>query len=213
MTKLATETLQGFNQFLSDQKKLEGEAALTVATFSSTYTLAHDFTPLKNVKDFTVEDYKTGGYTALLDAIGNTINATGAKLAAMAEEDRPSKVIFVIITDGAENYSRLFTRSQIFDMITHQREKYSWEFVFLGADQNAIQEGMSLGVTAHNSMAYVADSVGIYSNYATISSNISSYRSGDLQQVNFFDQQKTVTTPLDQSATQNQYEKHPVTIK
>lgn len=196
MTKLATETLQGFNHFLSEQKKFEGEASLTVATFSSTYTLTHDFTPLKDVNDFTVEEYKTGGYTALLDAIGNTINATGAKLAAMPEEERPSKVIVVIVTDGAENYSRQFSRSQIFDMITHQREKYFWEFVFLGADQNSIQEAMSLGVTAMNAMQYSCDSIGVVSNYSTISANISSYRAGTAQQVNFFDQKVVPDAPV-----------------
>lgn len=188
MTKLSAETLSGFNKFLSEQKNSDGEATLTLATFSNDYTLVHDFCKLGSIGELTVANYKTGGYTALLDALGKTIDATGVKLAAMPEEDRPSKVIFVIITDGQENFSREFNRTQILEKITHQREKYNWEFIFLGANQDAIQEGMNLGVTMHNSFNYIADSAGTSTVYKTVSSNMSSYRAGNAQQVNFFDQ-------------------------
>lgn len=188
MKNLTAETITGFNTFLSDQKKVEGEATLTLATFSSDYTLVHDCTPLEKVSELTTETYRASGWTALLDALGRTINATGAKLAAMKEEDRPSKVIFVIMTDGEENYSKEFTREKIFEMITHQRDKYSWEFVFLGANQDAIKAGTSLGVSGFNSVAYIADSAGIHANYSSISSNMTAYRNGGAQQVSFFDQ-------------------------
>lgn len=188
MTKLTAETLAGFNKFLADQKAVDGEAVMTLATFSSDYTLVHDFCKLGSVAELTLDTYKTGGYTALLDALGRTIDATGVKLATMAEEDRPSKVIFVVITDGQENFSREFNRSQVFEKITHQREKYGWEFVFLGANQDAIQEGMKLGVSMQNAFTYSADVAGTQAIYNSVSSNMTTYRGGAAQQVNFFDQ-------------------------
>lgn len=189
MTKLTAETISGFNKFLADQKACDGEATLTLATFASDYTLVHDCVPLDSVKDLTLDNYRTGGYTALLDALCRTIDATGVKLAAMPEDKRPHKVIVAIITDGQENYSREFTsRDAVFERITHQREKYSWEFVFLGANQDAIQEGMKLGVTASNSYNFIADSAGVAGMNSVFSSNMTAYRNGTAQQVNFFDQ-------------------------
>lgn len=197
MTKLTAETITGFNKFLSDQKQVDGEATLTLATFASDYTLVHDFDKLASVSELSLGNYRTGGYTALLDALARTMDATGVKLAAMQEDERPSKVIFVVITDGQENFSREFTREQVLAKINHQREKYGWEFVFLGANQDAIQEGMKLGVTAQNSFTYTADAVGTTSVYNSISSNMSTYRKQSSQNVNFFDQGNgtTAATP------------------
>lgn len=191
MKRLSNDTIGGFNTFLADQRKVEGEAVFTLATFSSDYTLVHDCVPLKNVSDLTVEKYQPSGYTALLDALGRTINATGIRLAAMKEEDRPSQVIFVVITDGEENYSREFTREKVFEMISHQREKYSWEFVFLGCTSDQIKGAVHLGVTAANSFAYTADSAGVASSYNSISSNMTAYRSSGAKQVDFFKQTPT----------------------
>lgn len=195
MKNLTAETISGFNTFLADQKKVEGEATLTLATFSSNYTLVHDCMPLQKVGDLTTASYQATGWTALLDAIGMTINATGSKLAAMKEEDRPSKVIVVVITDGAENYSKEFTRDKILEMIAHQREKYSWEFVFLGASIEQVQESVNLGITASNSIMYTTDAAGVAASYSSISSNMTAYRNGNVQQVNFFDQDQSQTNP------------------
>lgn len=197
MTKLTAETLAGFNKFVADQKEVDGEATLTLATFGSDYTLVHDFVELASIKELTINEYKTGGYTALLDAIAKTVDATGNKLAAMKEEDRPSKVIFVIITDGQENYSREFNRAAVMERIKHQREKYSWEFVFLGCSMEQIAESMSLGITSKNSYAYTLDSAGITASYNSISTNMSTYRNGTAQQVNFFDQNNNATVNPD----------------
>ena len=193
MTKLTAETISGFNKFLAEQKAVDGAATLTLATFASDYTLVHDFIALSDVPELTLTNYRTGGYTSLLDALARTIDATGVKLASMSEEERPGKVIFVVITDGQENFSREFTREQVFEKITHQREKYSWEYVFLGANQDAIAEGMKLGVSGLNSVTFTADSAGVASNYSSISSNMSTYRRNSAQQVSFFDQGTTVT--------------------
>jgi hypothetical protein len=106
------------------------------------------------------------------------MDTLGQKLAAMAEPDRPSKVLFVIITDGEENSSRKYTLSKIKDMIEHQRQVYSWEFIFLGANIDAVSVGSSLGVAANNSFNYSSDSIGIRNVYKGISATTQSFRSG-----------------------------------
>jgi len=192
MTKLTAETITGFNKFLNEQKAVDGEATLTLATFASDYTLVHDFLPLKSVDELTLTTYKTGGYTALLDALVKTIDATGAKLAALPEEERPGKVIFVVITDGQENFSKTFTKTHAMEKITHQREKYGWEFVWMGCDMSQVADGISLGVSVSNAVMYSGTSEGVASAYQSISSNTATYRSGTAQQVNFFDQGSAV---------------------
>jgi hypothetical protein len=112
----------------------------------------------------------------------------GAKLAAMSEEDRPSKVIFLIMTDGEENSSRRYSASQIQEMVTHQREKYSWEFVFMGANIDAIAAGTNLGITATNSVNYVASAAGTHELYGSVSRSLGSYRVSNRKQVDFFNQ-------------------------
>src|ERR1700722_18258363 len=169
MEKLTTETLLGFNKFLAEQKAVEGEATLTLATFANDYTLIHDCAPLKDIADLTIETYKAGGYTALYDAIGKTINATGAKLASMNEEDRPSKVIVVVISDGEENRSREFTHDRVMDMILHQRDKYSWEVIYLGCDLSQVKTAVSLGINASNAITFVPDAAGIATSYSSVS--------------------------------------------
>jgi uncharacterized protein YegL len=176
MTKLSTDTIGGFNKFISDQKLVEGEATLTLATFSSDYKLVYDNLPLKDIKELTVADYPTGGYTALLDAIGKTINDVGAKLAAMKEEDRPSKVIVLIMTDGEENRSTKFTKSAIQEMIKHQEQKYNWTFVYIGANVDAIKEGETIGIRMANSVNYDATKGGLASAYSVVSKNLATHR-------------------------------------
>lgn len=176
MGKLANDTLGGLNGFLEDQKNVEGEAILSLATFSTDYKLVHDGKSIKDISNLTLEDYKTGGYTALLDAIGKMINDVGAKLAAMNEEDRPSKVIFSIVTDGEENRSVEFTKAQIISMIKHQEEKYNWTFIYLGANVDAVKEASTLGIRTANSINYSATTKGVASAYDVMGSNLRSHR-------------------------------------
>lgn len=176
MQPLASETIQGFNSFLAEQKKDKSDAIFTLATFASDYSLVYDGVPLADVADLNSSTYKTGGYTALLDAIGKTVNAHGAKLAAMKEEDRPSKVLVLIMTDGAENASAEFKANHIKDMVNHQKDKYSWEFVFIGANQDAITAGASIGVAASNSYSYSANAVGTKQLFRSVSSGVTRYR-------------------------------------
>ena len=126
MSNLAAETISGFNQFIDEQKALPGDAALTLAVFSSptNYDLVYDAVPLQSITPLTKNEYSPGGYTALHDAICLTVDSVGAKLSALQEEERPSKVLVLIMTDGLENASRTFHAEDVKERITHQTEKY-----------------------------------------------------------------------------------------
>ena len=178
MSSVKTDTIGGFNEFLKSQKDCPGEAILTLAQFDDRYEIVHDG---KNIQDVPPLDDKTfvpRGNTALLDAIGRTINATGARLSILHEDSRPSKVIFVILTDGQENASKELTREKVMEMIKHQTEAYKWDFVFLGANQDAIQAGMSMGILAGNSMTYAANAKGTGAAFRSVSVNLCSSRIG-----------------------------------
>ena len=132
MQHLTHDTIGSFNTFLAEQKIVPGEAAFSLCIFSTDYRLVHDFAVLNSVPELTTKVYSPNGGTALLDAMGTTIDSVGARLSAMPEEERPSKVIFLIITDGAENSSKRFNADQIRAKVQHQKDVYSWEVVFIG---------------------------------------------------------------------------------
>ena len=120
--------------------------------------------------------YVPRGTTALLDAIGRTINTIGERLDKTSEPDRPGKVLIVILTDGLENASQEFKRNQIYSMIKHQREKYAWEFIFLGANQDAIHAGSAIGIPASNAATFVAEPGGASKAFAAIACATAAYR-------------------------------------
>lgn len=179
MRPLQHETIKGFNEFLASQKKEPGEALFTLALFSTAgeYQLVFNAVPIQEVPAFTTATYDPNGWTALLDAVGQTCNAVGSRLANMKEEDRPSKILVLIMTDGDENNSRNFTHDNIKDIIAHQRDKYSWEFVFIGANQDAITAGASIGIAATNSYNFVASAAGSASLFDNVTRGVSDYRS------------------------------------
>lgn len=187
MSHLASDTIGSFNGFIADQKNVPGDAVFTLCTFNSNHEMVYDFVPLNNVPNLTAANYSPSGGTALLDAIGITIDSVGAKLAAMPEEERPSKVIFIIITDGEENSSRLFNKEQVKAKVELQRNTYSWEFVFMGANIDAISAGTSLGVSATNSMNYSATRGGTRKIYQNTSDSLKSFRTSSKPIENFFD--------------------------
>lgn len=172
----------GVNSFIGDQQKLEGECTFTLAQFDTSHNIVYNFVNLKEVKPYSL--IPRGG-TALLDAIGTQINTLGAKLDSLSDEEKPEKVIFIIVTDGEENSSTEFTRDQILKMITHQEETYKWEFVFMAANQDAIQAGASLGVKFDKSMTFVASGIGTTNAFSSLSSNAAAYRSGADATYNF----------------------------
>jgi uncharacterized protein YegL len=188
MAGLTTDTIGNFNTFLKEQKEYPGEAVFTLCTFNTDYRLPHDFVKIASVPNLSNKTYNPQGGTALLDAMGTTIESVGRKLAAMPEDERPSKVIFLIITDGHENSSKRFTAEQIKSMVEHQKDVYSWEFVFMGANIDAIGTGTSLGISAMNSLNYSADSVGTHQLYKSISENMSTYRGSTSSRADFFNQ-------------------------
>lgn len=186
MGNLATDTIGSFNTFLAEQKLVPGEAVFTLCTFNEESKLVHDFVKLGSVPDLNSKTYTPHGSTALLDAVGSTINSVGVKLAAMPEEERPSKVIFLIITDGQENASTDFSRAQVKEMIEHQRNTYQWEFVFMGANIDAVGEGMSLGIAQQNTLNYDASSAGTHELYRGVSDSMKTYRAGNTSKSDFF---------------------------
>jgi uncharacterized protein YegL len=177
MEPLRADAIGGFNAFLDDQKKQPGAANLTLVLFNHGYDVVVDGRPIQEVQSLTEKNYVPSGNTALLDAIGRTINQVGKRLADMQEADRPGKVILVILTDGQENASQEFNKDQIASMVKHQQEVYKWQVVFLSSDMNAIQDAQNLGVNQQTCGAYAAGSVGTRRAYATMSKSVSNYRS------------------------------------
>ena len=177
----------GLNQFVDDQKKLSGEVRLTFVRFDEVY---EEVLIRTNIKDVWKLDLRPRGCTALLDAIGKTINETGNRFSQLAEKDRPSKIVFMVVTDGYENASKEFTKTQIKDMIELQASTYNWEFVFLGADQDAIQEGSSLGVYACNSMTYNKTSAGIKGMWNATSNKTAMFASGQCVNMAYDDEDR-----------------------
>ncbi len=145
MSGIKTLAENGINGFIDDQKKQPGEANLSLIQFDTKFEFLHKGTPIKKVGNYQLEP---SGSTALLDAVGHAILNTGERLAAMPEADRPGLVIFVIMTDGEENASRIFSREQIRQMVEHQQTVYNWQFTYLGANQDAFDEAGKLGI--HN---------------------------------------------------------------
>jgi hypothetical protein len=180
MADLRTETIGGFNTFLEDQKKAPGKCTMTLMQFDTTFTLRASGEAIQTVQPLTESTYQPGGNTALLDAIARTILTTGQRLAAMPEEERPARVIVLIMTDGQENMSQEFGGPQghakVMAMIKEQTEKWKWQFIFMGANQDAIKAGEGLGMSANNVMSYAATPKGTTAAFAAASSNVRSYR-------------------------------------
>lgn len=176
MEPLVADMIGGFNRLLDDQRVLPDPAVLTLVQFDHEYEVIYSACDVRAAPGLTRETYLPRGTTALLDAMGRTIESTGRRLAARRVEARPSRVIVVTMTDGLENASRAYSRDRVFEMITHQRSKYAWEFVFVGANQDAIATADRLGVAV--ACNYTADSVGTANAFAGVSRGLGSYRSG-----------------------------------
>ena len=176
MDLIKNDAIGGFNSFLDEQKKLPGNATLTLIQFNTDYNVIHENKPLSDVNPISDKDYIPMGSTALLDAVGKTVDSTGRRLANTPEENRPEKVIVAILTDGQENASRSYDLSKISDMISHQKEKYSWEFIFLGANQDAFAEAAKIGIDSKDTINFAASSDGIRTAYSNMSDSVRAYR-------------------------------------
>ncbi|TFG91146.1 MAG: hypothetical protein E4H16_00305 [Candidatus Atribacteria bacterium] len=176
MSGLESDTIGGYNAMLEKQKKEPGEVVITTVLFDDRYELLHDRINLRGVAPITDKEYFVRGNTALLDAVGKTINKIGNAQRHTAEEERAERVLFVITTDGMENASREFSFDKIRQMIEHQKSKYSWEFIFLGANIDAIATAERFGINRDRATNYNADSEGTILNYEVISETISCLR-------------------------------------
>lgn len=145
MQSCKDEAENGVNHFVDEQRKQPGECVFSLVQFDTEYEFVHRGLKIADVPKFSLVPR---GMTALLDAVGRAINETGARLAAMNENDRPGLVVFVIVTDGAENSSHEFKKPQIKEMIERQQKDYQWQFTFLGANQDAFGEAAALGIQA-----------------------------------------------------------------
>jgi hypothetical protein len=181
MSAVRSDTIGGFNTFLSDQKANNvGDVRLSLTQFDDQYDVVYSGKSIQDVPPLTEATFVPRGMTALFDAVGKTINVLGERLAKMAEQDRPSLVIMVILTDGEENSSKEFSLQQVKDMIKLQTETYSWQFVFLGADQDAFQ-AQKMGIAASNTYNYKsADTSKTYGNLSRgISVTMDAMTAGD----------------------------------
>lgn len=176
MQTIKNDVVQGLKHFIDEQRKVEGEATLTLARFDNEYEVIYEMTPLKDVKDIALDPR---GGTALLDAMGKTMEDDRARILKMKEEDRPTKAVFVFLTDGEENSSRTYSRSRVFEMIADlQADKtIQWDVVFMGASQASIQEGNSLGVRSAATLQFAPSAGGTRAAFATLTNSMTSYRS------------------------------------
>ncbi|GHH98940.1 hypothetical protein AM1BK_24830 [Neobacillus kokaensis] len=179
MAGLESDTIGGYNAMLEKQKKAEGEAVVTTVLFDHGYELLHDRINVRGISSITEEDYQVGGTTALLDAIGFTIQKIINVQKKTSTEERAEKVLFVITTDGMENASREFTQMKIKKMVQFQKEKFGWEFLFLGANIDAISTAAQFGIEEDFAVDYHADEIGTQLNYEAVSEAVTNLRSGN----------------------------------
>jgi uncharacterized protein YegL len=178
MESIATDVIGAFNTFIAEQQREPGECRLSLVQFNDEYEVAYADVPMADAPRLTPETFLPRGTTALLDAVGRTIDTTGRRLAALAEEVRPGRVLVAIITDGLENASTDYTRAKVLALIERQQTEYHWSFLFLAANQDAIKEGTALGVKALDNVNFKATKDGIYDAAEKLSASVSAYRSG-----------------------------------
>ena len=176
MSAIVNDAIGGFNAFLEEQKKFSGEATLTFVQFDTEYEVVHENRPLNDVPPLDNSTYRPRGMTALLDAVGRTIEDTGRRLSNIPNESRPDKIIVAILTDGEENSSRKYNLSQIREMVTHQKEKYQWEFIYLGANQDAFAEAAKFGIDSKDTANFAATGKGVRNAYNSMSDTVAQYR-------------------------------------
>ena len=178
MGGLESDTIGGFNSMLEKQRKIEGKAFITTVLFDDQYELLHDRVNIAKVNNITEKEYFVRGSTALLDAIGKTIAKEKAIQDTLGKNEKADKVLFVIITDGLENASREYNSSTVKKLIETQKEKYGWEFLFLGANIDAIETANTIGINAERAVNYKSDSIATKKNYDTLNKAVEEVRSG-----------------------------------
>ncbi len=176
MSGLESDTIGGFNSMIAKQQKEEGEAIVSTVLFDDQCDVIHDRVPIGDVKRLTEDEYYVRGCTALLDAVGGAIHHIGNVHKYAREEDRPAKTLFVITTDGLENASKNYTFKDVKKMIGRQQEKYNWEFLFLGANIDAIEVAGNMGISGLHAANYNCDSAGTSLNFEVLERTVARVR-------------------------------------
>lgn len=168
MSGLESDTIGGYNSLIEKQKKEEGEAIISTVLFDDRQEVLHDRVKLEDIKPMTDKEYYVRGCTALLDAVGGAIHHIGNVHKYAREEDRPEKTLFIITTDGMENASERYTYEKVKRMVERQKEKYGWEFLFLGANIDAVAVADRFGIAANRAVKYHCDKKGTEINYRVL---------------------------------------------
>ncbi len=176
MASIATDAIGGFNTFLASQKAQPGSTRFTLVLFDNEYQVVHNGTPIRLVEDLTSTTFIPRGSTALLDAIGKTMDDMGTRLSQTPEHERPGKVILAILTDGEENSSEVYTPEKVERMLRHQQEKYQWEVLFLAANQDAIMAAKKLAIPSENAFNFCPSPKGIQMAFSALSDDINQRR-------------------------------------
>ncbi len=169
MAGLVEDTIGGFNSMIEKQKNEEGECLVSVVLFDNDSEVLFDRVPVKDIPELTRRQYSPRGCTALMDAIGGAIHHIGNVHKYAREEDRPEHTIFVITTDGMENASRHYTSDKVKSMVQRQKEKYGWEFLFLGANIDAVETAARFGINEDRAVNFCNDAQGQALNYSEVS--------------------------------------------
>lgn len=176
MSGLEKDTIGGFNSMIGKQKGEDGEALISVVLFDDKTDVIYDRVDVNKIEPMTDKQYYVRGCTALLDAIGGAIHHIGNVHKYIREEDRPEKTLFVITTDGMENASRQYDYSKVKKMVERQKDKYGWEFLFLGANIDAVEVAGHFGIGAERAINYECDSEGTALNFRVLSNTVSAVR-------------------------------------
>ncbi len=176
MAGLEDDTIGGFNAFIAKQKKEDGEALISTVLFDDRSEVIYDRVDLRKIEPMTDRQYYVRGCTALLDALGGAIHHIGNVHKYAREEDRPEKTLFIITTDGMENASRRYDYERVRKMVAHQKEEYNWEFLFLGANMDAIETAGHFGISRDRAVNFVCDSEGTKLNYEVLSATVTGFR-------------------------------------
>lgn len=178
MAGLEKDTIGGFNSLVEKQRQMPGDVLVTTVLFNQSYELLHDRISLQGISALTEMDYEVGGMTALNDAIGSTIQKFTNIQQRASGSERADGVMFIITTDGMENASSEYSAKKIHEMIANQKSRFNWEFVFLGANIDAVAAAGQFGVAEEYAVKYHADAEGTELNYKVLSEAVSSFRNG-----------------------------------
>jgi len=192
MSTIKSDTIGGINEFLRSQKQIEGEANITLVLFDTTYNVMYQSINIQSAAELTEKTYVPNGSTALYDSMGISLKMTKKRIESLPEEERPEKVIFAVLTDGEENSSHLlnkegqrkYTKESIFERVSKYQED-GWVFIYLGANQDAMQVGTGMGFYANNTVSYAADSRGMSASMDSMSKYSKSYRVSKLSSQDF----------------------------